>query len=421
MNRYDAGGIPPRLLFLCQTLPFPPDGGASIRTYNVLRLLSRDFDITALCFYRRASRSSMSAVSASIDALTQLAKVEAFPIPQEHSRLRLLADHLASLVSRRVYTLPAHWSRRYRQRLLDLIRTERFDLFHVDSLDLSAYLPHLDPQRTVVVHHNVESALLRRRAHAEDSALRKWYLRRQADYMEGEERRWAPRVALNVTVSEADRLELLRIVPTANVAVIANGVDTGAFRPDQLAAGTSLVFVGGHNWFPNRDALDFFCMDILPLIRKRHPHIDVQWVGRAPDSLRSRMKEEYGINMVGYVEDIRPHVLKAPCYVVPLRIGGGTRLKILDAWAMGKAVVSTSVGCEGLDARDGVNILVRDRPEDFANAVGDVLDDTTLRLTLEAGARATALQTYDWDVIGRGMSTSYHRVLARVSVPETDS
>ena len=115
--------------------------------------------------------------------------------------------------------------------------------------------------------------------------------------------------------------------------------------------------------------------------------------------------------MTGYVEDIRPHVQRAACYVVPLRVGGGTRLKILDAWAMGKAVVSTSVGCEGLDARDGENILIRDDARSFAEAVGRVLRDGELRRRLAAGARETAERVYDWDVIGARMVREYTALL----------
>ncbi|HEV2735546.1 MAG TPA: glycosyltransferase family 4 protein, partial [Longimicrobiaceae bacterium] len=117
------------------------------------------------------------------------------------------------------------------------------------------------------------------------------------------------------------------------------------------------------------------------------------------------------IGLTGYVEDIRPYVQRAACYVVPLRVGGGTRLKILDAWAMGKAVVSTSIGCEGLDARDGDNVLVRDDPAEFAAAVRQVLDDEGLRARLGEGARRTAEEVYDWEVIGRSMNREYLALL----------
>jgi glycosyltransferase involved in cell wall biosynthesis len=150
--------------------------------------------------------------------------------------------------------------------------------------------------------------------------------------------------------------------------------------------------------------------EILPLIRAA-TNEPVSWVGHAPDSVRAQLAERYGIRMVGFVDDIRPIVQDAACFVVPLRVGGGTRLKILDAWAMGKAVVSTAVGCEGLDAVDGENILVRDDPHEFASAVVDVLNDAQLRGRLEIAGRVTAETTYDWNRIYDKMIGAYLAIL----------
>jgi len=165
------------------------------------------------------------------------------------------------------------------------------------------------------------------------------------------------------------------------------------------------------SWFPNEDALAFFAQDILPLIRAADARVKVTWVGRAlPREID--MFARRGIQLTGHVDDIRGYVRGAACYVVPLRVGGGTRLKILDAWAMGKAVVSTSVGCEGLDAVDGQNILIRDDPTAFAAAVTTVLGDPALRASLERNARLTAEQKYSWEVIGATMRRAYAPIVA---------
>jgi glycosyltransferase involved in cell wall biosynthesis len=403
----------PKLLFLCQTLPFPPDGGVQIRTYNVLRLLARSFDVTALCFYRAGicpTDAAVRAAVAGLEALPGVASVEAFPIPQEHGRARLAWDHLRSVASRRAYTVFSYESAEYRARVEELLRTRSFDLVHVDSLDLSGYLPLLHGIPVVCVHHNVESALLRRRAGSERSALRRRYVGLQAELLEAEERRWCRRVALNVAVSEEDRLRFRQLAPGAPFAVVPNGVDTDTFRPGAVPQ-AGIVFVGGYSWYPNRDALEHFAEDILPLLRPQAPDAAVRWVGRAPDEVRRSFRERHGIELTGYVDDIRPLVHEAACYVVPLRVGGGTRLKILDAWAMGKAVVSTSIGCEGLDARDGENILVRDDPAEFAAAVRRVLEDEALRARLGEGARRTAEEVYEWEVIGASMAADYMALL----------
>lgn len=396
----------PTLLFLCQTLPYPPDGGVQIRSYNILRLLAREYEVTALCFYRKSAARD---VAASLEALRAIAPVvEAFPIKQEYSGARLIADHVDSVLHRRVYTVRAYENAAFRARLRVLLQAKAFSLAHVDSLDLSAYLPALCGIPTICVHHNIESELLRRRALVERSAFRRAYLGLQGRLMQTEERTWCPRVALNVTVSPDDRNELLRLVPEARTAVVPNGVDVGAFTPAEPSGG-GIVFVGGMTWFPNKDALEYFAREILPELRVSGFRAPVTWVGRTLPDVSPSYRAQ-GIDLTGYVEDIRPYVAQAACYVVPLRVGGGTRLKILDAWAMGKAVVSTSVGCEGLDARDGWNILVRDDPRAFADAVRAVLADESLRNTLGMNARTTAERVYSWDVIGEAMYGSYEAV-----------
>jgi glycosyltransferase involved in cell wall biosynthesis len=400
----------PRLLFLCQTLPFPPDEGVKIRTFNVLRLLSRDFDITGLCFFRLTDGVARDKIRSRVGALREFASVEAFPIPQEHSRFRLVSDHLRSIWLRRPYTLFAYESRDFRQRLEQLVATTNPDLVHVDSLDLSAYLPVATRKPTVCVHHNVESQLLRRRGKAMRGPLGN-YLELQANLMQREEIEWGPKVALNVMVSAQDRDSMAALSPTSRTIVVPNGVDTRLFSMASREGRTGIVFVGGYTWQPNRDAMAYFCEEVLPRLRRGGFNGPVTWVGRAPESVREEYRRNFGVVLTGYVEDIRPVVQGAACYVVPLRSGGGTRLKILDAWAMGMPVVSTSVGCEGLATEDGENILVRDDPSAFADAVQLVLRDPERQASLGRGARATAERLYDWEVIGREMLPHYHGVL----------
>jgi glycosyltransferase involved in cell wall biosynthesis len=406
-----AGSGRPRLLFLCQTLPYPPDGGVQIRTYNVLRLLARAFDIHALCFFRMGFVRSRENVPKSVAALSEFGRVEAFPIPQEEHRWRLVADHLRSAATLRPYTVTAYDSRAFSRRLETVLSEERFDLVHMDSADLSDYVPRLASTPIVCVHHNVESSLLRSRAATFMPPLRQ-YVRFQAWLTEREERRVLGRVALNVAVSADDARGLRGIQPNARVVVVPNGVDTASFTPPAEAGDDGLVFVGGYAWQPNRDAMDHFCLDILPHLRSAGVSPRTVWVGNAPEDVRAEYVRRYAVEMTGYVDDIRPWVHRAAVYIAPLRAGGGTRLKILDAWAMGKAVVSTTLGCEGLDARDGDNIVIRDAPAAFAQAVAELLADPVRRGAIGAAARETAVQRYDWDVIGRDMLSHYQGVLA---------
>jgi glycosyltransferase involved in cell wall biosynthesis len=373
--------------------------------------LSAEYDIDALCFYRWKEGRAHTRVEESLAGLRQFARIEAFPIPQEHSLMRLVADHASSVLSGRVYTDFVYRSKAFRRRLRELTSTGQYALVHLDSLDLAGYLPDLGGLLLACAHHNAESALLVDRARYERSPLRGAYLRFQGGRMRAAESARCQRFALNLAVSDDDARALSGHAPTARFIVVPNGVDVDYFKPVSAAPTFDLVFVGGTTWFPNKDALRYFADQILPLIRARRPGVQVQWVGRATDAEKQFYAGRHGITLTGYVEDIRPIVRQAACYVAPLRAGGGTRLKILDAWAMGKALVSTRVGCAGLAARDGENLLVRDDPRDFANGVVDLLENPALRDRLAAGARQTVESTYAWEKVGARLLQAYRELL----------
>jgi glycosyltransferase involved in cell wall biosynthesis len=291
-------------------------------------------------------------------------------------------------------------------------------LAHVDSLDLARYFPACRDLPIVCVHHDIESLLLARRAAVETDRWKRAYLQLQAGFMRNVERRWAPRAALNVLCSERDAARLKEIAPGAATAVVPNGVDTTAFVPES-GAESGVAFVGGTNPAPNFDALTFFCQQVLPHLQAAAPEVRVRWIGRASREQQLEYRDRYGVELTGYVSDEKPLMRQAACHVVPLRVGGGTRLKILNAWAMGKAVVSTSVGCEGLNAIDGDNILIRDEPAAFAAAVADVLRNSALRERLGQRGRATTERQYSWDAIGPSMIDTYLAVAARGAVSQT--
>ena len=338
-----------RLLFLGQSSPIPPHSGQQIRTYHTLRLLAGAFETKAVFFARRRL-STPSDTGGIPGELRELGGVAIHPIPHETSRLRLISDHMWSLISRRAYVRWVYESREFRRDVRALIREFDPDIVHFDSLDLIAYMPDVPSDVPIVIsHHNVESALLRRRADVVNG-WRGAYIRHQAELTEREERQWCRRAALNLVVSFEEGALIDRISPAARWVEFPNGVDTSAFRPAEDPPTSDIVFVGGHTWFPNADGMSYFVEEILPHIKARRPDVRVTWVGRASDDVR-RTFGAHGVTVTGYVEDIRPFVHSARCFIVPLRIGGGTRLKILDAWALGKAVVATSIGCEGLDAQ----------------------------------------------------------------------
>lgn len=398
----------PRLLFLSHRLPYPPHNGAAIRAFNILKLLARHYEITALCFDRMDPATAGMSLRDRIDALSSLGRFEVFPIPQEHASGRLLWDHLRSVLSRRVYTEFVHQSRPFRAALERQLTDTQFDLIHVDSLDLIAQLDLLPPDRVILTHHNVESLLLARRAAAEQSMARRAYLRMQSELLAKAESAWMPRVALNIAVSAYDEAELRTLAPGARFAVVPNGVDVEYFSPTQRPQ-RGMAFVGGTSYYPNLDALEWFAAEILPEIRDRGCQAPATFIGRATPAEMARFNKR-GLTLSGYVPDIRPALDAAACFIAPLRVGGGTRLKLVDAWAMGKAVVSTTVGAEGLAAEHGQNILLADTAREFADGVISVLNDSDLRVRLERNARHTAESIYSWRVIERDMIAHYEQV-----------
>jgi len=220
-----------------------------------------------------------------------------------------------------------------------------------------------------------------------------------------------------VMTSEVDADRLVALAPGARTTVIPNGVDTDYFRPGSPDAVVPrrVAFLGPTYMFPNRDAVEFFLADAWPLVRQHSPESTLHLIGENSPDDKALFESHPGVTCNGRVPDIRPHLAQAAVSVVPIRVGGGTRLKILDAWSMGKAVVSTSVGCEGLESVDGRNILIRDDPREFAAAVIEVLRDRDLRERLGHEARKTAQERYAWRVVGRKLVESYQDRLARAA------
>ena len=209
-----------------------------------------------------------------------------------------------------------------------------------------------------------------------------------------------------VAVSEADAEALRALVPGLRVDIVPNGVDTEFYNvqipmtKSQLAIGLwSLVFTGKMDFRPNVDAVIWFCEEVLPLVRREVPGVRFYIVGRSPHRRVLRLAKDPAVTVTGYVDDVRPYIAAASVYVVPLRVGGGTRLKVLEALACGKAIVSTSLGCEGLGLTPGRELLVADTPLEFARRVVELLRSPGRREELGRAARRSAEERYDWRLI----------------------
>jgi glycosyltransferase involved in cell wall biosynthesis len=409
----------PHILFLSQSLPYPPQSGVRSRTFNILRQLLQDFDITLLAFSRRNHQPTAADREAARTALQQgaLRVASPVPLPAEQSRLRLLWDHLRSLLTQRPYTYYQYQSGAFREQLRKALARASPDLIHLDSPDLYGWLTDLPDAPTTCTHHDIDPLLLRRRAEQSRNAVLSRYVLHQASLLERLERTLCPRFTSNIMMSELDAERLRTLAPGSQTLVVPNGVDMDYFhpRPDVAPVADRLVFVGPTYQAANRDAVEHLVYDVFPIIRARRPTASLHLIGDCPPADKLRYDAQPGVASLGHVPDVRPHIAEAMCSVVPIRVGGGTRIKILDSWAMGKAVVSTSAGCEGLEARDGENILRRDTAAEFAAAVVQLLGDSELRCRLGTAGTQTVERKYAWRTVGRELRQAYWQMIRRRS------
>lgn len=371
----------------------PPDTGGKIRSYNILRELARQHSVTFFSFYQSHNGDQHPSLKDLFDRVVCVPL--SLPKPKSPAEL---SDYILRLFALEPYGISKYCRRKVRDRLQVLLNEERFDVILCDFMAAAGVVPWNCPTPKILFTHNVEATIWQRHYEVASNPLWKaiswWEWRR----MDAAERRYVRLADHVLTVSEADEKAFAAFVERDKLTVVPTGVDVEYFHvtPVQEAA-DSLVFIGSMDWLPNQDAILYFANDILPLIKEQYPGVSLQVVGRSPSAkLRALTETEHSIRLTGWVEDVRPLVAQGSVCIVPLRIGGGTRLKIFEAMAMGKAVVSTSVGAEGLPVQAGENILLADTPRDFANSVIALLRDANERRRLGAAARTLVQEKYSW-------------------------
>ncbi len=398
-----------KILFVTTKSPYPLFEGRALRTYNLIKQAAQQHEVHLVSFVQ--DQQDLDGIS---HMRTLCPVVEYEKLYFGFKLGQIARDALFELFSSRPLPIIKYVTASMRKRIRRLVAQHRYDLVHLDMLHLGEYVPEFAGIPVVLGQHNVESVILRRRAENEQGMLRRSYLTYQYRKLEAYEARCCQAVSRVTAVSEHDAQGLAQLTGRSDLEVIPNGVDTDYFACDPVERDPfNLVFVGGFTWFPNQDAILHFCADILPLIRAELPEVTVTIIGKQPDSAAVRsIAEVQGVHLTGLVDDIRPYVARAAAYIVPLRIGGGTRLKILDALSMSKAIVSTSVGCEGLAVEHGRNILIGDSPRAFADQVLAVLRDRDLADRVGRQGRELAVGRYDWRAIGAQMLGLYEEVVA---------
>jgi len=377
---------------------WPLTTGGRLRSFHTLAELSRRHRVVLLTTHGRDEDPEELAAR-----LPGCERVVSFPhrAPKQGS-----AGLAAALVRSWLSELPVDvlkWrTPRLRAEATRLIESGGVDLCVADFLTAVPNLPLGGPVPVVLFEHNVEHVIWKRLAAAETRPLRKLLLEIEWRKMRRFEAKACARADLTLAVSEKDRAALVENSPGARVSAVSTGVDTSYFIPDgDRESPGRLVFTGSMNWYPNEDGVLRFMDEILPLIRREEPAAALTVVGRDPSPRLRQAAEPAGVRVTGAVDDIRPYVADGSVYVEPLRVGGGTRLKIFEALAMGKAVVSTTVGAEGLSLVPGEHLLVADEPAQFARAVVTLLRDEGRRRALGTAGRRLVEQRYGWPQVTR--------------------
>lgn len=396
-----------RVLWLSHFIPAPPASGALQRSHGLLCEAARRHEVHLVALNQRALLPDEDARQAALAMLACCARTDVFAIPAERSRARRLVTTAVGYLRPEPYDVLWLASGPFRARVRALLRQGSWDLVHVDTLGLLPALPARPPCPVVLNHHNVESFMTQRRALRERRWWARAYLQRDADKLTAFERRWCPRVAVNTVVSELDAERLCRVTDDCEAVVVPNGVDTAHFRARAPGDPAHVLFTGSLGWYPNHRAARYLLDEVWPRLTGDGEAWWLSLVGRGPTPDLRAAAADPRVDVPGAVPDMRPYLERAGIYVCPIRDGGGTRLKVLDALAMERALVATDLAVEGLGLVPGIHYLPAETPDDFARQIRRLRGDPALMRKLGAAGRAVIDARFAWPVIGRQLETAY--------------
>jgi polysaccharide biosynthesis protein PslH len=391
------------VLIVTSQCPCPPRSGTRMRVYQLVRQLARHHDVTLLTYVDADQREQ-------IEELRGICNIE---LVDWRSR-GLVAKRLAQLVSllsptpyvSREIALPE-----MQHAIDDLCARCQFDVIQIESSLLSVFRFPAGPHM-IINEHNVESEVHTRVGGQERSWLRKAFSAAESTRLRRFERASWRRAAGVAVTSAREAPIVLANAPDTAIAVVPNGVDLERFRPDDGATRTgTVVFNGSLDYRPNLDGAAWLVEEIWPLVLARRPDARLRIVGRGDRRDLQRL-ERPSVEVTGEVAELGPYLASAAVIAVPIRMGGGTRLKVIEGLAMGKAMVSTTLGCEGIAVRDGVHLALADEPATFASALTSLLGDRDRAGMLGRQGRALMEDEYSWDLAGRNLTALYARVTA---------
>ena len=386
-----------KVLVVSAHLPYPPRWGFGTRVYQLMRQIASRHDATLLCYAAPGDEN--------VERLRQEFLVEVVHRPKQ-GVLRKRASQLRSLASPVPYDVWTTHSREM-QRAIDRLCAEKgFDIVQLEST-LLALFRFPPASRIVLDEHNVDYEVYARMHETERSPLRRAFYRSQERrFVHFEQRSWQE-VSAVVATSEREAEIMRGYAPDTHVTAVPNGVDVDYFRPASapVEPGT-LVFNGVLDYRPNIDGVNFLVDEVLPLVRKQRPDVKLAVVGRGSESAVEALRRR-GVDATGEVPDVRPYLQRAEVVVVPIRMGSGTRLKVVEGLAMGKPVVSTTLGCEGVNVRDGGHLLIGDTADAFALQIVHLFEHPEVGEALGRAGRELTEREYSWNYAGERLEGVY--------------
>jgi glycosyltransferase involved in cell wall biosynthesis len=387
-----------RVLLLSPGVPLPT-WGSGTRIHQLARHLSSDHEVTVLS-YADPSEEAL------VDPLRDVCREVRLVPNRSDGPISRRARQVRSTVSRDPFLARELRSNQMQAALDSMLAEQRFDIVQIESSQMTCFRLHTNA-RVVLDEHNIEYELLGRMHEGERSAVRRAHNRVEERKVRHYERLWWGRVDGVAVPSHREELIVRREAPGTLTAVVPNSVDVEYFAPgNDEAEDQQIIFTGLLTYRPNLDAAIHLVDNILPRIRKRHPGVALTIVGGGREADLDALRRP-GVTVTGWVRDVRPYVRRASVVVAPLRIGSGTRLKVVEGLAMAKPMVSTTIGCEGIDVNSGEHLLVADSPDEFADAVALLLRDRALGQRLGAAGHRLARDHYSWEGAAENLATLY--------------
>jgi polysaccharide biosynthesis protein PslH len=400
------------VLWLAHAIPYPPKAGFLSRSYHLLRELARRQEVDLVAFVQEPwVRTLFPNLETGLDesrrVLGTFCRTVTFvPIDRLSGRWGKQRTAFQALFGGSTYTTSWLVSSGGQAAVRKAMEASRYDVVHFDNIGLAPYRPLSCGHPATLTHHNVESHMMLRRADNSRNPLARGYFRNEGRKLRRYERHVAARFAAHITCSELDAERLREIVPKANIVVVPNGVDCEFFTSAGCGVRpNSVVFVGTMNWYPNVQAVSYLLREVWPGLKERVPRATLDIAGsNPPDSIVQLARSLQDVTVHGYLPDVRPLIDSAALFACPIQDGGGTKLKILDAFAMRKCVVAHPIACEGIDICPGRNVVLASSPDEFIREISSLLSDDARRTALGRAARELVETRYSFREIGARFS-----------------